>query len=90
MRHSFRPGGFSLERSRRIQKKIDKASTATIAVTMILFVIAVFEKGFTHELLLEAGVFLVSVKLILSSAKTDLATKEIQDRLNEIQRKLDV
>jgi len=32
---------------------------------MILFIGALFTKGFTHDLLLEAGVFLVSVKLIL-------------------------
>ena len=78
-----------MERSQRIKKKIDWASAATIVVTVVLFAIAIVEKGFTHELLLEAGVFLVSLKLILSSAKADLATREIQAQLAEIKQKLD-
>jgi hypothetical protein len=79
-----------VEHRQRVEKRIDRASTFTVIVTTILFVIAIFEKGFTHELLLEAGVFLVSVKLILASAKTDIATKKVQEQLDEIQRKLDV
>ncbi len=79
-----------MEHRQRVEKRIDRASTFTVIVTTILFVIAIFEKGFTHELLLEAGVFLVSVKLILASAKTDIATKKVQEQLDEIQRKLDV
>jgi hypothetical protein len=71
--------------SQRRQKHIDAVSTATIVITLMLFAVAVFEKGFTHDLLLEAGVFLVSVKLILSSAKTDLVNRRMQDQLDEIQ-----
>ncbi|HEX4384223.1 MAG TPA: hypothetical protein VH083_14785 [Myxococcales bacterium] len=67
------------------QKRIDTVSTATIVITLVLFVVAVFEKGFTHDLLLEAGVFLVSVKLILSSAKTDLVNQRVREQLDEIQ-----
>ena len=36
-----------------------------------------FLKGFTHDLLLEAGVFLVSVKLILMSYRSSLASVKI-------------
>ncbi len=71
--------------STRKSKRLDIASMGTILVTVILFVVALFEKGLTHDMLLEAGVFLVSVKLILSSAKTDLLATRIEARLDELQ-----
>ena len=46
-------------------KHLDLSTLIIILITMILFIGALFTKGFTHDLLLEAGVFLVSVKLIL-------------------------
>ena len=46
-------------------KHLDLSTLIIILITFILFVAALFTKGFTHDLLLEAGVFLVSVKLIL-------------------------
>ena len=63
----------------------DWASSATIVITLVLFVAAIWAKGFTHDLLLEAGVFLVSVKLILMSYKNGLAVKEVRDRLERIE-----
>ena len=68
---------------------MDIASMVVIAITFVLFAIAVVEKGLTHDLLLEAGVFLVSVKLILMSAKMTRATTETQRRLDTIQAALD-
>jgi hypothetical protein len=65
-----------------IKRHIDLASTLTLIITVVLFVIALFEKGFTHELLLEAGVFLISIKLVLSSFRT-------QQRLHSIEEKLE-
>jgi hypothetical protein len=55
-----------------------------MAVTFILFVAALFYKGLTHDLLLEAGVFLVSVKLILMAYKNSVATANVQRKLDEI------
>jgi hypothetical protein len=49
------------------RKRFDPGSLLVIVITFILFVAALFTKGFTHDLLLEAGVFLVSVKLIIMS-----------------------
>ena len=68
---------------------IDTASYAVVVITLVLFVIAAVEKGLTRELLLEAGVFLVSVKLILLSAKSNLTAERIMDRLDAIQVTLD-
>jgi hypothetical protein len=59
-------------------------SLIVILMTMLLFVLALFFKGFTHDLLLEAGVFLVSVKLIIMSYKSSVTSKEIKDCLQEI------
>lgn len=62
----------------------DKWSILTILVTLVLFIIALFVKGFTQDLLLEAGIFLVSVKLILSGYKTTRQLKELKKELAEI------
>ncbi len=63
-----------------MHKHLDLATLLTLAITLGLFVIALFEKGFTHDLLLEAGVFLVSVKLVIMSykANTNISTLDSQ------------
>ena len=38
-----------------MNRYLDNASTATLATTLLLFLVAVFIKGITHDLLLEAG-----------------------------------
>ena len=63
---------------------VDFGTLATVALTLVLFVAALFVKGFTHDLLLEAGVFLVSVKLVLMSYKSSVATDAIRDELRAI------
>ncbi len=40
-----------------MKEHFDIGSLLIIIITFILFVIALFVKGFTHDLLLEAGVF---------------------------------
>jgi hypothetical protein len=62
----------------------DPWSAVVIALTLILFIASIFVNGFTHELLLEAGVFLVSVKLILMAHKNSLSAKLVGQRLDEI------
>ena len=68
-----------------MRKHIDGGSLVVIGITFGLFVIALFVKGFSREMLLEAGVFLVSVKLIIMSYKNALLAERIKDRLDEIQ-----
>jgi hypothetical protein len=53
-----------------------------------LFLLALFVKGFTHEMLLEAGVFLVSVKLILMAKKNTETEYRLEERLANIQEML--
>jgi len=71
-----------------MKKNFDLANVITIALTIILFVIALFATGFTKDLLLEAGVLLVSVKIILMSAANRDSNREILKKLNEIDEKL--
>jgi len=59
-----------------------------IVVTFMLFAIALFTKGFTHDLLLEAGVFLVSVKLILMSHRNSKRTDLFFEELRKIEGQL--
>jgi len=65
-------------------KYFDAGTITVIAVTFALFGMALFFSGFTHDLLLEAGVFLVSVKLILIGYKTSAASQEIYRELEEM------
>ena len=65
-------------------KHFDMASIIVIVITFVLFTMALFFTGFTHDLLLEAGVFLVSVKLIIMAYKASVSSKEIQAELEEI------
>jgi hypothetical protein len=63
---------------------VDGWSALVMAGTLVLFLIALFTVGFTHDLLLEAGVFLVSVKLILVGHKINTSNAAIQQQLQQI------
>ncbi len=65
-------------------KHFDLGSILVIIITFIFFVTALFTKGFTHDLLLEIAVFLVSVKLIIMSYKNSISVQAISDELKEI------
>ncbi len=69
-------------------KNFDMGSIIVIAITFVLFTMALFFTGFTHDLLLEAGVFLVSVKLIMMAYKASVSTKDIHRELEEIKNLL--
>jgi hypothetical protein len=66
-------------------KYLDIWSIVVTALTLVLFVIALFVKGFTHDMLLEGGVFLISAKLILMSHKNSILAIKIRDKLDQIQ-----
>ena len=72
-----------------MKEHLDSWSFVVIAITLILFVVALFVKGFTKDLLLEAGVFLVSVKLILMAYNNSVTSKQLLYELEAIKKKLD-
>jgi hypothetical protein len=77
------------DQAHRTARHIDTASYVVVGITLVLFIVATIEKGLTRELLLEAAVFLVSVKLILMSAKSNLAADRMMMRLDAIQTAVD-
>jgi len=67
---------------------LDPLSLVVIVLTLALFVVALFVSGFSHDLLQECGVFLVSVKLIMMSHKNGVSAKTAEERLEKIQNLL--
>jgi low affinity Fe/Cu permease len=66
----------------------DPWSLLVIAVTIVLFFVAVFLKGLTHDVLLESGVFLVSLKLIMMGHKQAVLSDRMEEHLDEILKRL--
>ncbi len=73
----------------RFHEHLDPASWLVLLVTLGLFVTALFVKGLGHDLLLEAGVFLVSVKLILMMYKSSVTARHIDGELAAIRATLE-
>jgi len=71
-----------------MNRYIDRGSLAVMAITLVLFIAALFTKGLTHDLFLEAGVFLVSVKLILQAYRNSVSNERILQSINEIKMSL--
>lgn len=63
---------------------IDSGSLIVALVTLLLFVAALFTKGLSHDLFLEAGVFLVSVKIIITTYKNSVAVGHLDEKLDRI------
>jgi hypothetical protein len=71
-----------------MKEYIDAWSIIIIVITFVLFCIALFTKGLTHDILLEAGVFLVSVKLIMMAFKNANQSRKLENELIEIKELL--
>jgi hypothetical protein len=67
-----------------MREHFDTGALIVITVTLVLFVLALFAKGFTHDLLLEAAVFLVSVKLIMMAYGNSVYIKGLENELKGI------
>ena len=67
-------------------KYIDFWSAVVIVITFVLFTAALFFTGLTHDILLEAGVFLVSVKLIMMAHNNSKNSSKLEAELQEIKQ----
>ena len=65
-------------------KHFDLGSLSVISITFCLFAAALFFKGLKHDLLLEAGVFLVSVKLIMMAHKNSIHAQAIHEKIDKV------
>ncbi len=72
-----------------MKQHFDTPSLLIMLITLVLFGAALATTGFTHDLLLESGVFLVSVKLIMMAYKSSLRTQVIREELAEIRHLLE-
>ena len=70
--------------ARKLRPFVNMASFLTVLVTLALFVAAALTKGFTEELLLEAAVFLISVKLVIGNYKTHTELAAIRNELADL------
>ena len=73
---------------RDIQRHLDPWSGVVIVITFLMFVTALLLKGLGHDLLLEGGVFLVSVKLIMMAYKNSVTATKLNDRLGGVENTL--
>ena len=69
-------------------KPFDPQSVTVIILTVVLFAAALFVKGFTHDLFIETGVLLVSVKLILLAQKNVRTEENLKQHLLRIEELL--
>ena len=72
-----------------MKNKFDLGNSIIIVLTVLVFAIALFLKGFTHDILLEIGVLLVSIKLIIMNNKIKLTEQEILNKMIELKKALD-
>ena len=73
----------------RMSEHFDTGTLIVITITFVLFTLALFTKGFTHDLLLEVGVFLISVKLILMGYRNSVTNKKLLEELSDIKKAID-
>jgi hypothetical protein len=71
-----------------MKKYLSITDLFVVIVTILLFAIALFTKGLTHDILLEAGVLLVSIKIIMMNYKNTISNKLIVKTLDEIKHAL--
>jgi len=70
-------------------KYFDPGTIIVIVITVLLFTVALFVKGFTNALLLETGVLLVSIKLIMMTYRNSINYSDLKNELYEIRRLLE-
>ena len=70
----------------KLRERLDMGSLVIIFITFTLFVVSLFQKGLSHEILIDTGIFLVSVKLIVMSFKNNLYMKDLNQQLEEIKK----
>ena len=72
------------EEQRAFSTHLDRASAVVILLTFGLFAAALLVRGLTHDLFLETGVLLVSVKLILNTYHMEEHTRRLEERIDDI------
>jgi hypothetical protein len=69
---------------RTMNKYMDRGSLIVAVITLVLFIAALFTKGISHDLFLETGVFLVSVKIIIMAYKSSVDVNHMDNKIDAI------
>ncbi len=69
-----------------MKKYFDLGSNLIIILTFTLFVAAIYTSGLTHNLFLETGVLLVSIKLIMMNHKNSLTNQKLLEKIDELKK----
>jgi hypothetical protein len=72
-----------------VGRHLDMPSRLVIALTLVLFGVALGVKGLGHDVLLEGGVLLVSIKLILMAYKNSVANTRLLEELALVHEAVD-
>jgi len=72
-----------------LAKHFDHPSLLVITITAALFMLALLVKGLTHDMLLEAGVLMISIKLVLMAYKNSVAMLSILTELKKVRALLE-
>lgn len=72
-----------------IGRHFDAGSLLVIVATFVLFAMALYFTGWTHDLFLEAGVCLVSVKVIVMSYKSSVASDKLHNELAKMRARIE-
>lgn len=67
-----------------MSKYLSTVDLIVIIITFLLFITALFVKGLTQDILIEAGVLLISIKIIVMNYKIAVSNKAILEKLDEI------
>jgi len=71
-----------------MRKYLTLGDIVILTITVLLFVVAIFTEGFIHNLSLEAGILLVSIKAIMIGYKIKLLNRAILKELGDIKETL--
>lgn len=71
-----------------ITKYVSKSDFFVLLLTLIFFILALFTEGIIHDLSLEIGILLVSVKLIMFNYHSSKDTARIIEKLEKIEKDL--
>lgn len=67
-----------------MSKYLDLPSVIVAALTLVLFLAALFVKGVTHDLFLEAGVFLISVKVLIMIHRHQRSVLRLESKIDAL------
>jgi hypothetical protein len=67
-----------------MNKYMDSGSFIVAVITLVLFIAALFSQGISHDIFLETGVFLVSVKIIITAYRNSVDINHLDKKIDAV------